>query len=123
VAAQTRSGLKPLLWINCLIEEREIQGRIKGWAFVGEKGEQASMNYFAKVIFDRLVHIQELHPQLINPSINVYEEFGLAQSFRRGLNSQAQNRQVPSDVINWINRWHAEERAKGKVTASSMRVL
>lgn len=62
------------------------------------------MNYFAEVVLDRLVHVQEMYPELINPGINVYEEFGLARSFRRGSNLQAQNCQVPPDVINWINR-------------------
>jgi hypothetical protein len=123
MAAETRSGLKPLLWINRLIEECEIQGRVKGWAFANEEGEQVAMGYFFDTILDRLVRIQEAHPELLNPDINLYEEVGLARSFRRGSNSQAQNRQVPPDVINWINRWRAEERAKGKVTASSMRVL
>lgn len=123
MAAETRSGLKPLEWVNRLVQEREEQGLVKGWAFLGHKGEQAPMNYFAETILDRLVRIQEVHPDLINPGINVFEEFGLAWSFRRGSNSQAQNRQVPADVINWVNRWRTEERAKGKTSASSMRVL
>jgi hypothetical protein len=121
--AETQSGLKPLLWINCLIEEYEIQGRTKGWAFVDNEGKQAPMNYFSEAILDRLVRIQEAYPGLINPGINVYEEVGLARSLWRGSNSQAQNRGVPVNVIDWINRWRAVERAKGKVSVSSMRVL
>jgi hypothetical protein len=123
MAAETHSGLKPLLWINRLIEEREAQGRVKGWAFVDENGEQVAMNYFAETIYDYLVRIQECCPQLINPGINVLEEVGLAWSFRRGSNSQAQNRGVPPEIVDRINRWRMEERAKGKASASSMRVL
>jgi hypothetical protein len=123
MAAETHSGLKPLLWINRLIEEREAQGRVKGWAFVDENGEQVAMNYFAETIYDYLVRIQECCPQLINPGINVLEEVGLARSFRRGSNSQAQNRGVPPEIVDRINRWRTEERAKGKASASSMRVL
>ena len=94
-AAETQSGLKPLLWMNRLIEECEMQGRTKGWAFVDNKGEQAPMNHFSEAILDRLVRIQEAYPGLINPGISVYEEVGLARSFRRGSNSQAQNQGFP----------------------------
>jgi len=75
---------EPLFWINRLIEECEMQGRTKGWAFVDNKGEQAPMNHFSEAILDWLVRIQEAYPGLINPGINVYEEVGLARSFRRG---------------------------------------
>jgi hypothetical protein len=59
--------LYPCLWINCLIEECGIQGRVKDWAFVDNEGEQAPMNHFFDAILDRLVWIQEAHSELLSP--------------------------------------------------------
>jgi hypothetical protein len=54
------------------------------------------MNYFAEPILDRLVRVQEIHLDLINPEINVYKEFGLVQSFWHRSNLQVQNQHVPT---------------------------
>jgi hypothetical protein len=123
MAAEMESGLMPMIWVNHLIEERELQGRTRGWAFIDQNGNQAPMGYFTDAIMDQLQQIQDLHPELIAAGINIMEEFGLARSFRRGSNTQAQIRKVAPDIINWINRWRTEEAAKGKATSSSMRVL
>ena len=48
--------------------------------------------------------------------MNVYEEYGLSRSFRRGSNSEALNRGVKELVIDRNNRWRKEERAGVKIS-------
>lgn len=56
-------------------------------------------------MYDRLEVVQKIHPELISPSIDVLEDYGLSRSFRRGSNSEAINRGVDRK-----DRWRSVER-------------
>jgi hypothetical protein len=86
VAAVTRTGLTPLVWVDRLTRVLdECFGVTTGWAFQdATSGEPAKMSDFEEKIFDKLVVIQEERPDLIAPDIDVMEAYGLARSFRRG---------------------------------------
>ena len=60
---------------------------------------------FKPVIFGKLKDIQDDHPELISPKINVCEDFGLARSFWWGATTRAKNARVSEDDIKWISRW------------------
>lgn len=82
VAAETASGLKPLLWVDRLITSLEDQGVTSGWAFQDKNGRQLKMSSFEEQIFEILGEIQEDRPDLISEKIDVMEDYGLARSFR-----------------------------------------
>jgi len=123
IVERTASGLEPMVWVDRLVEEMELRGKVSGWAFIDGRGNQARMGQFGELIYDQLIRIQETRPDLISPHLDVMEEYGLARSFRRGSNTQAQNKKVPGPVIDWMNRWRSEENAKGKESRGTMRVL
>ena len=50
-------------------------------------------------ILDRIGRIQQRYPELFRPGLEVHEEYGLSRSFRRGSNSEAQNRGVPDRIV------------------------
>ena len=108
VAAETASGLKPLLWTNRLVDALAQCGIESGWAFQWEDGKQARMSDYEEVIFSKLEEIQA-NTSLIDKEINIREEFGLARSFRRGSTTEAQNKQVAQSDIDWIARWNSKK--------------
>jgi len=64
------------------------------------------MRSFEESIFGKLREIQVDRPDyLISLGLYVTEEFGLAQSFRRGAATAVQNAGVTEADINWICRW------------------
>jgi len=52
--------------------------------------------------------------RLADAKMQVYEEFGISRSFRRGATTEARNQQVPESDINLMNRWRNFEKAGGK---------
>ena len=62
-------------------------------------------------ILDRIDRIQARYPDLIRASINVHEEYGVSQSFRRSSNSEAKNRGVSEAAIEMNNRWRKDDHA------------
>jgi hypothetical protein len=82
IVAETHSGLKPLLWASWLIETLDLLDVVTGWVFQRDDSSPQRMGDFEEVIFDKLLQVQMERPDLIDPSIDVLEDFGLAQSFR-----------------------------------------
>ena len=122
VAAETASGLKPMVWVDRLVDLLEADGIVSGWCFQGADGEQLRMNHFEDRIFEKLVDIQAEMPHLIPADMDVYEAFGLARSFRRGATTRAQNRGVSQPDIDWINRWRTGEGGNDAYFSGDMRV-
>jgi hypothetical protein len=122
VAAETASGLKPLLWVDRLINLLEGTGIVSGWLFQGPDGEQLKMRHFEERVFEKLLDIQSDCPHLIPGELDVYEAFGLARSFRRGATTRAQNCGVSQPDIDWINRWRSSEGADDAYFSGDMRV-
>jgi hypothetical protein len=123
VAAETRSGLKPLVWSDRLIDTLALCGVNSGWAFQQANGAPQRMSEFEDVIFEGLSRVQTDRPDLIDPGIDVMEDYGLARSFRRGATTQAQNQKVSESDINWISRWGKEtESGKSPYFQGNMRV-
>ena len=72
-------------------------------------------------ILDRIERIQTRYPNLIRASINVHEEYGVSRSFRRGSNSEAQNRGVSEAEIERHNRWRNVDRVGSRKVKLRMR--
>jgi hypothetical protein len=67
-----------------------------------------------------LQEIQRKHPELIAKSVNVFEDYGIRRSFRRGSDAEALNQGVDTVIINAMNRWRTVEEAKGKAPKLKM---
>lgn len=65
-------------------------------------------------ILDRFCNIQSTEPSIIPAGVQVYEEYGIARSFRRGATSEARNKKVDQSDIDLMNRWRNFENAWGK---------
>ena len=58
---------------------------------------------------------------MIHPSLVVHEEYDLSRSFRRGSNSEVQNRGVEDGDIDRNNRWRKVDRAGARKVKLRMR--
>ena len=115
VAYETQSGLKPGRWVSRLVSILQSRGIQSGWLFQKNNGEPRKMSEFNEAFYSRLARLQQQFPNLFSAGSNVYEDFGLPRSFRRGATTRAQNAGVKPSDIDWINRWNTggEEFAGG----------
>ena len=63
------------------------------------------MNDFNDMFYGFLFRIQQECPDLIDVETDIYDDFHLARSFRRGARTRAQLADIPSSVIEWIKGW------------------
>jgi len=114
LAVVTSSGLNVRLWVRRLIFVREVRGTLQGPAFSDEEGNIARSRKYELAIMVRLAAIQEADPNLIPKDMDVYEEFGVSRSFRRGATSTARVRGVDDRQVDLVNRWRSFESARGR---------
>ncbi len=93
---------------------KKMQRLSHGPAFSDDQGQQVNPRWLEMEILDRLRSIQEKNPTVISPDVQVYEEFGISRSFRRGATKEARNQKVSENDINLMNRWRNFEKAGGK---------
>ena len=114
LAYRTASGLPIGTWVSRLVEIKRSQHLTKGPAFSDKWGKRLSPQWLEIEVLDRLHIIQGTNPELIARDVNVYEDYGISRSFRRGATTQARNKKVDENDINAMNRWRAAEGAKGR---------
>ena len=117
----TASGLKCRDRMERLVEQRAIEGNFRGAAFAGTDGQPLHSGTLETYILEILVGIQKRHPEIIDPSVDVFEEMGISRSFRRGATTHARNMGVSEPDIDTINRWRKFEAAQGRRPAMPMR--
>lgn len=120
IAYHTASGLSPGLWAERLVEVLQKFGITTGWAFQTTDGEQMRMSDFEDDFYERLLRIQQIDSTLFTEGTEIYEDFQLSRSHRRGATTRATAAGVQGTDIDWINRWNigADHDASGP-----MRVL
>jgi hypothetical protein len=116
----TQSGLQVELWVRRLVTSHEALHHCQGPAFRTKSGAPATSLAFELDILDRLHLVQQESPELIPADVQVYEEFGLRRSFRRGSTSEARSRNVAESDVNLANRWRTFENAKGRYPRLNM---
>jgi hypothetical protein len=117
----TSSGLKCRVWMERLVDQRTKEGRFRGPAFCGTDGRVLNPGILESFVLDLLVEIQNKHPKIIDPSVDVYEEMGISRSLRRGATTHARNMGVSESDIDSMNRWRMFEAAQGRRPAMPMR--
>lgn len=88
--------------------------------FVTSQGVMARSKEYELALMERLSSLQRTHPHLFPPDLDIYEQFGISRSFRRGATSTARARGVNDRQVDLINRWRSFENARGKRPTLSM---
>ena len=113
LAYETASGLKIGVWVEGLIKTKRAHFQLRGPAFSDRASWHLSPLWVEMEISDRLHWIQSKNPELIPKELNVYEEYRISQSFRRGATTHARNQKVGESDIDIINWWCKVEGAQG----------
>ncbi len=124
LAQKTRSGIEVKRWIARVLGLYEKAGTKTGPMFrtVTKKGgiKRASIGDMDLLFHDILRQVQERRPDVLPPSIVVGDEYSVRRSLRRGSTSEAQNAQVPKEVIEANNRWRKHMRSGGVLPSMDM---
>ena len=112
----TRTGLEPEKWLRRMIEWKTsaILPIRRGFVFLDNKGNRARASEYEEDILSELDNIQKETINIIGKDINVFEEFGMSRSFRRGSDAHAVNQGVSTSDIERNNRWRSVETAGPK---------
>ena len=90
----TKSGIQCGTWTERFLEGHAFLGRNRGWALVGDDGKRCQAKDFEPELHHYLEMIQKYDSSLINQLVNVREDYGVSRSYRRGSNTEAQNRGI-----------------------------
>jgi hypothetical protein len=118
---RTDTGLEPAKWIYRMIQWYEEGGVTRGWVFRNKTGDRAKASDYEWDILCELENIQRESPHIISASVDVFDEFGVSRSFRRGSDTHAINQGVKTEDIERNNRWRTVEQAQGK--AAKLRMI
>ena len=86
-----------------------------------DDGKRCQAKDFEPELHHYLEMIQKYDSSLINQLVNVREDYGVSRSYRRGSNTEAQNRGILPVDCDRNNRWKKVEAANGKAISQGMR--
>ena len=120
IVMETRSGLQPGRWVLQMVNWYKEIGIMSGWVF--RKGEITRMIESTKGrqsdvendILSEILNIQQETEGIVGKKVDVFDEYGLSRSFRRGSDTHAINQKVDTADIERNNRWRSVENAKAK---------
>ena len=75
------------------------------------KGRQSDVE---NDILSEILNIQQETEGIVGKKVDVFDEYGLSRSFRRGSDTHAINQKVDTADIERNNRWRSVENAKAK---------
>lgn len=124
LAQVTSSGIGVKRWISRVLGLYEKAGVTTGPMFrtVSAKGvvKKATIGDMDVLFHDILRQVQFRRPDVLPADVRVGDEYSARRSLRRGSTSEAQNVQVPKEVIEANNRWRKHMRSKGIVPSMDM---
>lgn len=124
LAIRSGSMVEIQLWLGRAIEQYDKMGVVSGPMFrtVSSKGavKRATISDLDSLYHDILRRLQVRRPDLINPNEKVEDDYSMRRSPRRGVTTEAQNRNIPTDVVEINNRWKKFIRARGVLPSMSM---
>lgn len=116
LVTETTSGLQIKTWTERMLTWYGPHRR--GYVFRGDSGNRVSCGFYAAEILGviREIQISEFQEEqnLVDPNCDVFEEYGMTRSFRRGSDSRAQAAGVSESTIDLVNRWRKSERSQGR---------
>jgi hypothetical protein len=93
---------------------------IEGPLFCNSKGKRASMADLDVHFHDILERVQKRWPSVIPDSVSVSQEYSVYRSLQRGATAEAQNTEIPHNVIEVNNRWRKHSQTRGLTPGMSM---
>lgn len=125
LAIRSDTGIPYRLWMERALKELDNVGIKNGPMFRVVKGKSGRVAKATVGDLDLLFHgvlkrVQALHPDIIPAHVNIEEDYSVKRSLRRGSTTEAQNRGIPSDVIEANNRWRKHMHANGSLPSMSM---
>jgi hypothetical protein len=121
VAAVTDSGLRIREWVERLLKEQEAVGVVSGFMFLKKDCSAARAADLEEALVERLEWIQQNPVGIIPLTIDLWAEFGVRRSMRRGATTEALNAGIDRSTIDANNVRRKVESAKGKMSRFSMR--
>lgn len=124
LAQVTNSGIQVKQWVGRVLFLYKKAGVTGGPMFrtVSKKGvvKGASVGDLDVLFHDIMRQVQERRPDLLPVNVIVHDEYSVRRSLRRGSTSEAQNVQVPKEVIEANNRWRKHMRSRGILPSMDM---
>ena len=112
------------LWFHCALKCLEKIGVVQGpmYRTAAGKGKfkKASVGYIGPLFIGILQRVQIEQAGIILDTVDVQNEYGMSRSLRRGATSEAQNAQIPQEVVEANNRWRKHCRSRGITPGMSM---
>ena len=101
---------------------RKRLGINAAWLFCDKSGNKLKFEEMNDTILDimELIKEKDENNNLELNELNIREEFSINRSFCRGSSTRAQLLEIPTDIIEIVNRWKKVEQAKGKQAKLSM---
>jgi hypothetical protein len=107
--------------VGRFLDEKARVGVTTGFMFLKKDGTSAKAIYFEEALVKKLEWIQQNTSGIIPLTINLWEEFGVRRSMRRGATTEALNTGIDGPTIDTNNGWQKVKAAKGKMPRFSMR--
>jgi hypothetical protein len=125
LAVESKSGIKIAIWFHRVLETMARVGVQKGPLFRArgktDRGlKRATVGDLDPMLHKILKRVQSKWPSIIPDTVDVEEEYSIFRSLRRGATSEAQNAQIPREVIEANNRWRKRARSRGLTPGMSL---
>ena len=120
IAGTTKSGVEFFKWAQRFCFTLIQNNRTSGWAFARKNGERAKASDYRNVIFSELEQIQNEKPNLIDPPVDVWEDYGIQRSGRRFFDTTCRLRGVSKSDIEAQCRWMKDRHARGNPVPRDM---
>jgi hypothetical protein len=88
IATDTGSGIKIQEWVGILLDDKASVGLTTAFIFLKRDGRPAKAIYFEEALLEKLEWIQQNTSGIIPLTINLWEEFGIRRSIRRGATTE-----------------------------------
>ncbi len=118
VVEVTSSGLKIRVWLERML--MWYGPHVSGYVFRDGKDNRVSCGHYAQKILSVIQSVQQNYPGIVEADCDVFEEFGMSRSFRRGSDSRALAAGVSQSTIDLINRWRTSDRVQGRTAHLKM---
>jgi hypothetical protein len=120
LAATTLLRIQVKLWLEQAVSAKEKRFCTHGPLFGDAKGVILKSRVIEMGLMDWLQSIKDTQPGIIPSDVDLYEDFGISRSFRRGTTLTAWVRGINDKYVKLINRWRSFEDAKGHCPTLSM---
>lgn len=108
----TKDGRNLVTWYRRYLRSLEETGSTSGPLFPNEKGLPMSVSELDVHFHSMLLEVQRRFPNAIPDNVNVFDDYSVFRSLRRGATTEAQNVGIAANVIESNNRWRKNHRAR-----------